>query len=65
MKTTNCTENNQPPQGADILFPDIKYFKPAPIVKDYQKGLLRQVCPFFDPDSPLCCNDDQAEILCK
>ncbi len=23
------------------------------------------ICPQYDPTQPLCCNDDQVEIMCK
>ena len=25
--------------------------------------MLRKNCPDYDPDTPLCCNDDQSELL--
>lgn len=65
MSKYPCRSDGAAPTSGDILNPVIEYFKPAALFKEEQKKQLRAACPMFDPDTPLCCNDDQAEILSK
>ena len=57
MSLTTCN-GGQPPGTSDVLNPELIWYKPRAIYKDEQKAMIRQNCPDFDPDTPLCCNDD-------
>ena len=57
MSLFTCN-GGQPPGATDVMNPIIKYYKPRAIYKEEQKNMLREICPDFDPDTPLCCNDD-------
>ena len=63
ISLTTCRTDGQPPGATDVDNPIISYFKPEVIQKVAQKDMLRKNCPDYDPNTPLCCNDDQAEIL--
>eukprot|EP00347_Sterkiella_histriomuscorum_P014918 403359016 len=54
------------PHGADptqIDNPAIIYGDPTPLLRDDSKLAFQAICPFMDQNSPLCCNDDQVEIM--
>jgi len=56
------------PPGLDatkINNPEIVYFKPRTFERQDSKDQFRKICPGYDPEAPLCCNDDQVEIMCK
>ena len=40
-------------------------FEPAPITDPIGKSSFSTSCPFLDPDQPLCCNSDTAQIMGK
>ncbi len=63
MDSTTCRVDGGAPQSGDVINPIIKFYAPAPISKPDQKKQITKNCPMFDPNKPLCCNDDQAEIL--
>jgi hypothetical protein len=63
MDSTTCRVDGGAVQAGDVLNPVIKYYAPSPIVKPDQKKQITKNCPMFDPNTPLCCNDDQAEII--
>ena len=39
-------------------------FAPTPMGEDYIKT-LQAACPFYEEDTPLCCNSDTASIMGK
>ena len=56
------------PYGADptkLNNPQILYSKPRPLYRPDSQTSLARICPQYDPAQPLCCNDDQVEIMCK
>jgi hypothetical protein len=56
------------PHGADptqLNNPQIEYFKPRPFLREDSKDAFALICPGYDRDANLCCNDDQVEIMSK
>ena len=43
--------------------PEIVYFEPTVLLRDDSKETLGVICPYLDPNEPICCNDDQVEIM--
>jgi hypothetical protein len=62
MNTTNCPGG---PSPEHINNPEIVYFEPTPLIKDDSIKNFTLVCPHLDGNNPVCCNDDQVEILGK
>ncbi|CDW79430.1 UNKNOWN [Stylonychia lemnae] len=56
------------PNGADplhILNPTIGDAEPRVLYRQDSKTNFKLICPFMDPEQPICCNDDQVEIMIK
>ena len=62
METEKCPDG---PGPTNINNPQIDYFEPSILFREESKDGLRLVCPQYDPETPICCNDDQVEILGK
>ena len=50
------------PSTSKINNPQIVYFEPKPL---YRPDNLKLVCPYIDGTQPVCCNDDQVELMGK
>ncbi len=59
METAECPSINP----EDLEHPTIEFYEPALLYRDDSKANLKEICPEFDPETPICCNDDQVQIM--
>ena len=55
--TTDCADPSK------VTIPVFTSFDPAPITTPTGQANIATACPFYETDTPLCCNGDTAAIM--